>query len=960
MQRLVDAMSRLVERRPGWTLLALALVTAVLGVFGVRLEVETDIAEFAGDAELAQAFEAVDERFGVRGGGLQVVVDAGIGGNVLDGEGLRVGERLEELTERTLGDVLAEETPQQPAVVSYALPVLEGAEQLDLPVEELTDTFVAALLQQSLAEDGDELRGLLSGDLDVERARARGGLVVVDLDPELDEEQRLEAGLALQEALDAEDTGFLDAEPFSFELFSHELEESMLTELPVLLGLSVLLIMAVLWVLFRRLGDVLLSLTGLLLVQVWLAGSAVLLGPQFLGLTGQFSQIAVAVPVMLVGLGVDYSVHLVARYREEQAAGRDAPTAAGGAVRTVGVALLLVTVTTMVGFLSNVTSPLPPIADFGIFTAAGMLGAFLVMGLLIPSARQLLDRRRSADGPIGGAVGGGEGRLEQAMASVAELAVRFPVPVIVAGLVAGVLGTLAAIDLDTEFSQEEFVPDDARVGGLLDRMDELFGGDVTEETFLLVEGDFTDPAVVQALHDTEASLPDIDDVRTVEGGGVDVVSPRTLVNELREGAEVTRERLVEQARVAVGEQPVEDLLPLPDAIGREELPDEGGFGTDGIDDGEYDLGGDGVDAPTGDTRAGGGIDEDELQRRLPPGVDESDALLGLLDDEEVAQALEQGAEEELREDLLGTLGEDTATALAATEPGEVDLALLEAIGYPLEELEESSRELLALAVDLEAAGWSGEAPDDDADLDTVYDRVTDLAHDALDQVLDEGRTLALVMVPTEAGEEDAEPLADALEQAAAPLAEVADDVLVVSEQLVVQETLDLLIEAQTEKILYSLGTALLLLVVYETVRSRRPMLGVITMVPTVFAVPIVLGVMWLIGLPFNALTATIASVAIGFGVDYGIHLSNRFQEESARAGSSEQAVRETVRHTGAALAGSAITTTLAFGVLMLSDLEPIVQFGGITALTMAAALVTTLVAQSSCLLLWDRHHRARA
>ena len=948
MQRVVDLLGGWVEARPGRVLALLAAVTVVFGWLISFLVVETDIAEYAGDAPQATAFDRIDEVFGIRGGGLQVIVDAGRGGNVLSPDGLEVGDRIASIIDETIGDAVADDSPGRPPIVDYATPVLAGIGELDIDPIDLPPPFIAELLQEAIEEQGEEIRSLYSEDLDVDRATARGGLVSVRLEPGLDRDEREAAGVRLRDSLAAEDLGFLTVDPFSVELLEEELQAELFNELPILMALSLLAIVGLLWLQFRSVVDVLIAVTGLLLVQVWLMGAAALLGPELLRIIGPINQTSVAVPVMLVGLGVDYAVHLTARLREERGNGRLPAAAAGRAVRTVGVALLLVTLTTMVGFLANLRSPLPPIADFGVIVAVGMLAAFVVMGLWVPTVRQLVDRRVELPTHQPGRATGAA--FDRVLGGAAGLAVRHPVTVIAVGTVLGVVGLIAAIDLDTEFSQEDFIPADTTADRLLTTMEQLFGGDVTEETFLLVEGDLTDAFLLEAFTTVEDRLLDIDDVQTVGGAG-QVVTPRSLVEQLAEAGRLVQDQFVEQARVAVGDLPVTALVPLPGELELEDLPEELSEDVD-VD----------ADAPEIGPEVGPEVDTAEdlgerLERRLPPGVATDETLAGVIDPEELAELLREGTADELRDELLATLGRDTAEALAATSPEQVSAGLLEDLGYPMDELGERTIDLLAFVTDLPDLGWEDGRLAVDADPEALYSRVATIAGEDLAQVLSEDRDLALVIVPTEAGEEAARPLADDLTAAAEPLVAAGSEVMVVSEQLVVQETLDLLVEAQVEKILFSIGAALALLVAFYLLSQRRPMLGVITMVPTLLAIPIVLGGMWVLGLPFNALTATIASVAIGFGVDYGIHVSNRFREERGRADRPEDAVRETIAHTGAALVGSAATTAAAFAVLMVSDLLPVAQFGAITAMTMVAALIVTVLVQSSCLLIWERHHR---
>ncbi len=81
--------------------------------------------------------------------------------------------------------------------------------------------------------------------------------------------------------------------------------------------------------------------------------------------------------------------------------------------------------------------------------------------------------------------------------------------------------------------------------------------------------------------------------------------------------------------------------------------------------------------------------------------------------------------------------------------------------------------------------------------------------------------------------------------------------------------------------------------------------------------------MYLLGLSFNVLTSTVAARAIGIGVPYGIHITHRFTEDRELATSTEEAMRSTIMYTGGALAASAATTAVGFGVLVFSELIPI-------------------------------------
>lgn len=199
-----------------------------------------------------------------------------------------------------------------------------------------------------------------------------------------------------------------------------------------------------------------------------------------------------------------------------------------------------------------------------------------------------------------------------------------------------------------------------------------------------------------------------------------------------------------------------------------------------------------------------------------------------------------------------------------------------------------------------------------------------------------------------------------LEALTGELVATGAEVAVASELLTVVEIIDELAGSQLYAIAISLGAATLLLVVSSLVTSGSIGLGLIGIVPSLVALIMVLGLMQVLGLPFNALTATVASIAVGIGVPYGIHLINRFREVLQRGESPEDAIAETLEQTGPALVGSALTTGLAFAVLLLSSATPIQQFGTVSTLMIIMAVLGCLLVQPSALVRWGRHRARKA
>ena len=196
------------------------------------------------------------------------------------------------------------------------------------------------------------------------------------------------------------------------------------SEMLVLMVIALGVIAAVLLVFTRSLFDLALSLVGLVLTIVWVFGAQGWLGLNGVGLIGAPNVLTTMVPIMLIGLAVDYAIQTVGLYREQRIEGKDVRTSARFGLRAVIIPLSLAAVTTIVSFLTNVFSPIPANVDFGVVSGVGVGAGLIVMLTLLASSRALLDRRlESRGGPahLGGhsrlrSRGGGAGRLACATA----------------------------------------------------------------------------------------------------------------------------------------------------------------------------------------------------------------------------------------------------------------------------------------------------------------------------------------------------------------------------------------------------------------------------------------------------------------------------------------------------------------------------------------------------------------
>ena len=143
------------------------------------------------------------------------------------------------------------------------------------------------------------------------------------------------------------------------------------------------------------------------------------------------------------------------------------------------------------------------------------------------------------------------------------------------------------------------------------------------------------------------------------------------------------------------------------------------------------------------------------------------------------------------------------------------------------------------------------------------------------------------------------------------------------------------------------------LIIFATIallfRSMR--LGVLAIPTNVIPQIATVGWMVLRGIPLNASTAIVFSVAIGVSVDLTIHAFARLTEEEARGLRRRAALIRVARGTGRAIVVSCATLVMGFGVLLMSGFVPVRQFGELIAVALAMSLVATLVLQPAMMML---------
>ena len=276
--------------------------------------------------------------------------------------------------------------------------------------------------------------------------------------------------------------------PIRVEIFGLLRNEAMRSDL--LAGLAGLCVAALL---FRRVGPVLLTASGAFLGSLWTMG--------LYGWAGwKFDLLSSAVPMLVLVIGFTDALHLVIDFRRSRAAGQASLEAARGALRHLGQACALTSLTTAIGFGSLAVSRVDAIRNFGIQAAIGVLLTFVAVVTVVPWLASFT-RRAPASRPEELSAG----RLTRA---VERVAFGRPRSVAWSG-VALVIGLIAvATQLSVENRLSETSPEDSETIQALFHVDEVFGGIVP--AYVLVEWEaelaLESPEVMGALRDVEALI----------------------------------------------------------------------------------------------------------------------------------------------------------------------------------------------------------------------------------------------------------------------------------------------------------------------------------------------------------------------------------------------------------------------------------------------------------------------
>jgi predicted RND superfamily exporter protein len=635
-------------------------------------------------------------------------------------------------------------------------------------------------------------------------------------------------------------------------------------------------LLTVLTLSFRRFSYVMLPLLTVLVAVIWSIGAMALLG-------SRMTLLCIMLPVVLFAVGSAYAIHLVSHYKDEMA-GKTLSVAEHrkfvfSLTRGLAKPIFLAALTTFAGFVSFCFGPLTSMRDFGVFSSAGVVIAFLTAFTLVPSlllirgpraeqaaARKKTVRRRNT------------GALERSLSAALTILAHKKAGVFAVTTIVVAVSIAGSARLVTDNSMVEFFNSASEVSRSDRFMSEHFGG--STQIIVSVEAESTEillhPDTLAAADGLRAYLIErVPNVGKVTGFTDLIKRMNQMFN--------------------AGESPEGIRTAAPADYPDDFEESSFGFADFGFEDTKGEAQFQSLVSLQSSSPA------DDLAALTPPASPETPVTFAMLN-AAMGKNPAMGAHELARElERMTNYG-----------------------GYGYYE------------IPTDPAKYGKETPEDLERLAANYlallsgDVSGSFANDPL-----EPTAFEMIALVNSQWQEDTDRVIDAINRYVA--ANFPKNVRTLVGGGATQESAiaKLTTSSQISSILIT-AIAVLLIV---AVSNKSLIAGVFATLPLSITILCIFAVMGFLRITLNMATALIASLAVGIGIDYTIHFMETFKKEFQNGGDY---LYRTFATSGKAILINAVSVGASFAVLGLSQLTIVGQFGALVCLSMGSSAVVSL------------------
>lgn len=153
----------------------------------------------------------------------------------------------------------------------------------------------------------------------------------------------------------------------------------------------------------------------------------------------------------------------------------------------------------------------------------------------------------------------------------------------------------------------------------------------------------------------------------------------------------------------------------------------------------------------------------------------------------------------------------------------------------------------------------------------------------------------------------------------------------------------------------SISIAIIFVIIIVGLMLRSLINGLYASIPIIAAIIILFGVMGLTGISLNIATVLVASVALGIGIDYSIHIISHFNKSYTKTGLLEKSINDTLLISGNAIIINVISVSAGFLVLVFSEMVPLQYFGILIAISMVSSSLGALTLLPAILIIINKN-----
>ena len=951
---MIERYARLPIDSPRQIILFVALITILLSPFILQVQFETDVQAFLPQSDEVEAYDEINEDFGRDSSIVQLYLTSEVEGNVLSIDNLMDILVLHNDCDKISGvkDVLSVAGFFDSALIDSDLSLNEVSQRespWQLVYESISSSgagnyswnevdFVTDVLVNKDFNPDPLL--IIEGDSIRSAPIASSTIIMIYLDPDLNTIDKKVIGQKIRVLADEHNSNSgseIQADAFSVDLLAYDVDKST-QQTNILMALGMLVVTTILlWLSFRDWSYVLFPILTLILSVFWTFSFAGMLGIQLTAL-------AVAVIPLVVGLGIDFAVHISRRYQEGLKVGNSVADSLMDAQLHTGQALTLAMFTTVIAFLSGISAGVGPVRDFSLLCAIGIFTSFVLTLLFYTSLRYLLDSN-SEDNLT--EVKGSE-LVDSSISRAAEVVDQYPSAIISAVIILTLVAAFYGSNVDTSFGLEDFLSDDLEIMVTADSIQEEFRGARYSQSQILIEGPVATTDFLNGSYEVQFGEQGTDN----DGLNGDRYS-------IKVGSEARVESVYEVVHEAVYSQ-------------------------------EYNVG-QGNDAThqwvkTNIFRVSSG-------ETLLIGWNIDNSLSSSTLDGEIFWYDQNNGEPISSQKIICNSLNPNLSLCSKASVSVPPEAHKSRIKFEHVKIQEGLTDSLVSGISVKnekeyvyvqsltgtfnltykAKPYSLTKDSDIRNLyDYLYQRDLDISDpftgetysDRIKHVLyrdmNGDYTSSVIRVylgPSMNYDLDNEGLEFMRKELSENIPSIFSinnqedqyEISITGGHVLTSVTVNEIQSTQISSTLLSVVLAAIVL----TVVYRNLELGIIATLPTILATIWILATMWQVGITLNVLTVMVTALTVGLGIDYAIHIVERYREERVHK-SERQAIESTIKLTGSAILISGLTTVCGFAVLFLSPMPLVRNFGIITAATIVYSIIIAIFVLPSMIWLSNR------